>query len=118
MIEPVPTRDHSERMLRGFGAELTVEEADGERVIRIRGEADLQPQTIEVPGDPSSAAFFVVAALLVPGSDLMIENVGLNPTRAGLFDRAAPDGRRASRNSTGARSAASRSPTCACAIRR
>ncbi len=84
VIEPVPTRDHSERMLRGFGAELSVEEADGERIITVRGEADLQPQTIEVPGDPSSAAFFIVAALLVEGSDLVIENVGMNPTRAGL----------------------------------
>ena len=87
VIEPVPTRDHSERMLQGFGAELTVEvDRDGTRVIRLRGEADLTPQTIDVPGDPSSAAFFVVAALLVPGSDLVIENVGLNPTRAALFE--------------------------------
>ena len=84
VIEPVPTRDHSERMLRGFGAELTVEELNGERVIRIRGEAELKPQVIEVPGDPSSAAFFMVAALIVPGSELLIRNVGLNPTRAGL----------------------------------
>jgi 3-phosphoshikimate 1-carboxyvinyltransferase len=86
VIEPVPTRDHTERMLRGFGAELWVEEQSGERVIRIRGEAELKPQTIEVPGDPSSAAFFAVAALIVPGSELTIENVGLNPTRAGLYD--------------------------------
>jgi len=89
VIEPVPTRDHTERMLRGFGAELNVEEQDGadgrERVISLTGEADLRPQTIEVPGDPSSAAFFIVAALLVPGSELVIENVGLNPTRAGLL---------------------------------
>ncbi|MBW8786013.1 MAG: 3-phosphoshikimate 1-carboxyvinyltransferase, partial [Novosphingobium sp.] len=86
VIEPVPTRDHSERMLRGFGAELTVGHVpDGTRVIAIRGEADLKPQTLAVPGDPSSAAFFAVAALLVPGSDLVIENVGLNPTRAALF---------------------------------
>lgn len=86
VIEPVPTRDHSERMLRGFGADLTVEvAADGTRTIRLTGEAELRPQTIEVPGDPSSAAFFVVAALLVPGSDLVIENVGLNPTRAALL---------------------------------
>jgi 3-phosphoshikimate 1-carboxyvinyltransferase len=85
VIEPVPTRDHSERMLRGFGAELTVEtDEDGARVISIRGEAELRPQTIEVPGDPSSAAFFIVAALLVPGSEVLIENVGLNPTRAGI----------------------------------
>ena len=87
VIEPVPTRDHSERMLKGFGADLTVAvEADGTRIIRLRGEATLRPQTIEVPGDPSSAAFFIVAALLVPGSELMIENVGLNPTRAGLIE--------------------------------
>lgn len=85
VIEPVPTRDHSERMLRGFGAELEVEEVDGERVIRIHGEADLKPQNVVVPGDPSSAAFFIVAALITEGSDLVIENVGLNPTRAGLI---------------------------------
>lgn len=84
VIEPVPTRDHSERMLRGFGAELTVEEVNGERVIRLHGEAELKPQVIEVPGDPSSAAFFIVAALVVPGSEVLIQNVGLNPTRAGI----------------------------------
>lgn len=87
VVEPVPTRDHSERMLRGFGADLSVEvEADGTRVIRLVGEAELQPQTIEVPGDPSSAAFFIVAALIVPGSELTIQNVGLNPTRAGIVE--------------------------------
>ena len=85
VIEPVPTRDHTERMLQGFGAELWVEDQNGERVISVRGEADLKPQSIEVPGDPSSAAFFIVAGLIVPGSDLVIENVGLNPTRAGLI---------------------------------
>ena len=86
VIEPVPTRDHSERMLKGFGANLTVEEMDGARIITLHGEAELTAQTIVVPGDPSSAAFFVVAALIVPGSDILVENVGLNPTRAGLFD--------------------------------
>jgi 3-phosphoshikimate 1-carboxyvinyltransferase len=87
VIEPIATRDHSERMLRGFGAELTVEEdADGARIISIRGEAELRPQHIVVPGDPSSAGFPVVAALLVPGSDVTVENVGLNPTRAGLYE--------------------------------
>ena len=87
VIEPVPTRDHSERMLAGFGAELTVEtDAAGVRTIRIRGEAELKPQTIEVPGDPSSAAFFMVAGLIVPGSGIVIENVGMNATRAGLYD--------------------------------
>lgn len=86
VVEPVPTRDHTERMLKGFGADLWVDEEGSERAIRIRGEAELRPQTIEVPGDPSSAAFFAVAALIVPGSDLVIENVGLNPTRAGLYE--------------------------------
>jgi 3-phosphoshikimate 1-carboxyvinyltransferase len=87
VIEPVPTRDHSERMLKGFGANLTVAvDAAGTRTIRITGEAELRPQQIEVPGDPSSAAFFIVAALLVPGSDLTVANVGLNPTRAGLIE--------------------------------
>lgn len=87
VIEPVPTRDHSERMLRGFGADLTVDtDSDGTRHIQIRGEAELKPQAIVVPGDPSSAAFFIVAALIVPGSDVTIANVGLNPTRAGLID--------------------------------
>jgi 3-phosphoshikimate 1-carboxyvinyltransferase len=87
VIEPVPTRDHSERMLAGFGAELSVEiSTDGTRTIRLVGETDLKPQEIEVPGDPSSAAFFIVAALVVPGSELVIENVGLNPTRAGLLE--------------------------------
>jgi 3-phosphoshikimate 1-carboxyvinyltransferase len=86
VIEPVPTRDHSERMLAGFGADLTVDlAANGTRHIRLMGEAELQPQTIIVPGDPSSAAFFIVAALIVPGSDITITNVGINPTRAGLI---------------------------------
>ena len=87
VIEPVPTRDHSERMLAGFGATVEIgQDEDGARVISIHGEAELRPQTIDVPGDPSSAAFLAVAALLVPGSDIRIENVGINPTRAGLFD--------------------------------
>ncbi|WP_411974031.1 3-phosphoshikimate 1-carboxyvinyltransferase [Sphingobium sp. 3R8] len=87
VVEPIPTRDHSERMLKGFGAELNVEvEADGTRIITLVGEAELQPQQIVVPGDPSSAAFPMVAALLVPGSQVTIANVGLNATRAGLID--------------------------------
>jgi 3-phosphoshikimate 1-carboxyvinyltransferase len=85
VIEPVATRDHSERMLRGFGADVTVEESPEGKIISIRGEAELKPQQITVPGDPSSAAFLVVAATIVPGSDITVENVGLNPTRAGLF---------------------------------
>ncbi|WP_028965401.1 3-phosphoshikimate 1-carboxyvinyltransferase [Sphingomonas phyllosphaerae] len=85
VIEPVPTRDHSERMLAGFGAQLTVEQGPRGRVISLTGEAELKPQSIVVPGDPSSAAFWMVAASIVPGSDVVIENVGLNPTRAGLL---------------------------------
>lgn len=87
VVEPIPTRDHSERMLKGFGADLNVEvEADGTRIITLKGEAELRPQSIIVPGDPSSAAFPMVAALLVPGSKVTIANVGLNATRAGLVD--------------------------------
>ncbi|WP_375390442.1 3-phosphoshikimate 1-carboxyvinyltransferase [uncultured Sphingomonas sp.] len=85
VVEPVATRDHSERMLRGFGAELTVEETGEGRVIGVRGEAELVPQHIIVPGDPSSAAFWTVAALVVPGSDLLLPNVLLNPTRDGIY---------------------------------
>jgi 3-phosphoshikimate 1-carboxyvinyltransferase len=85
VTEPVPTRDHSERMLRGFGAELSVEESREGRVITLRGEAELRPQSITVPGDVSSAAFWMVAASIVPGSDVTIANVCLNPTRAGLL---------------------------------
>lgn len=85
VIEPVPTRDHTERMLARFGARLEVQVDVGTRVIRITGQPELMPQVIEVPGDPSSAAFFAVAASVVPGSDLVIENVGLNPTRSGIY---------------------------------
>jgi len=87
VIEPVPTRDHSERMLAGFGAKLDIStDADGARVISIHGEVELTPQHVIVPGDPSSAAFPMVAALLVPGSEVRIDNVGINPTRAGLIE--------------------------------
>ena len=86
VIEPEATRDHSERMLAGFGAELTVEhDGEGARIISVRGEAELRPQHIVVPGDPSSAAFPIVAALLVPGSDVTVAGVGMNPTRTGLI---------------------------------
>ena len=85
VIEPVPTRDHSERMLAGFGAQLSIETSPEGRVIALTGEAELRPQNVVVPGDPSSAAFPVVAACLVPGSDLLVSNVGMNPTRNGLF---------------------------------
>ncbi|WP_310475955.1 3-phosphoshikimate 1-carboxyvinyltransferase [Sandarakinorhabdus sp.] len=85
IIEPIPTRDHSERMLAGFGARLSVTQSPQGRIITLSGEAELRPQTIVVPGDPSSAAFPMVAALIVPGSNITIRNVGINPTRAGLI---------------------------------
>jgi 3-phosphoshikimate 1-carboxyvinyltransferase len=86
VIEPEPTRDHSELMLRAFGAELTVEDqADGSRVITLVGQPELKGQAVKVPGDPSSAAFPIVAALIVPGSVVTVRNVGLNPLRIGLI---------------------------------
>lgn len=86
VIEPVMTRDHTEKMLAGFGAALEVEtNAAGVRHIRIEGEGRLTGRTIAVPGDPSSAAFPLVAALIVPGSDIVIENALMNPTRTGLI---------------------------------
>ena len=84
VIEPVPTRDHSERMLRGFGAELTVEDSPEGKIISITGGAEFTPQHIVVPGDPSSAGFWMVAASIVPGSEIVIGNVCMNPTRTGL----------------------------------
>jgi len=85
VIEAEATRDHTERMLAGFGAEITVEDTDEGRVITLTGQPELEPQHIEVPRDPSSAAFPVCAALVVPGSDVLVPGIGLNPTRAGLF---------------------------------
>jgi 3-phosphoshikimate 1-carboxyvinyltransferase len=86
VVEPVMTRDHTEKMLRGFGANISVEtDADGVRHIFIEGQGKLAGQTVRVPGDPSSAGFPLVAALIVPGSDIVIENVLMNPTRTGLL---------------------------------
>jgi len=85
VIEKEATRDHTERMLVGFGAELTVEQTDAGRVITLTGQPELRPQDIIVPRDPSSAAFPVCAALIVEDSDVLVPNIGLNPTRAGLF---------------------------------
>ena len=86
VIEPIMTRDHTEKMLKGFGANLEVTtDKDGVRHIQIEGQGKLTGQTIDVPGDPSSTAFPLVAALLVPGSDVTITNVLMNPTRTGLI---------------------------------
>ncbi len=81
-VEAPPSRDHLERLLPLFGAE--VETGDG--TIRVRGEVELNPVTLTVPGDPSAAAFLTVAALVVPGSALRIENVGINPLRTGFYE--------------------------------
>ncbi|MYZ48636.1 3-phosphoshikimate 1-carboxyvinyltransferase [Propylenella binzhouense] len=86
VVEPVATRDHTERMLAGFGAEIEVAAGGtGETVIRLQGLPKLRPQHVVVPGDPSSAAFLIVAALLVKDSDLLVRNVLLNPGRTGLL---------------------------------
>jgi 3-phosphoshikimate 1-carboxyvinyltransferase len=88
VIEVARTRDHLERMLGLFGAEI---DWDGERVA-LRGEAELRPQQLRIPGDASAAAFLAVAALIVPGSEIRIEGVGVNPTRTGLFEMLAEMG--------------------------
>ena len=87
VIEPVMTRDHTEKMLAGFGANITVTtDQDRTRHISVEGQTKLTAQDVTVPGDPSSSSFAIVAGLIVPGSDLTIKNVLLNPTRTGLFD--------------------------------
>ena len=85
VIEREATRDHTERMLAGFGAEIVTQETSEGRVITLTGQPELRPQSIVVPRDPSSAAFAVCAGLIVPGSDVLVPGIGLNPTRAGLF---------------------------------
>jgi 3-phosphoshikimate 1-carboxyvinyltransferase len=82
IVEPVPTRDHGERMLKLFGAEIAAESGE----IVLRGESELRPRILAIPGDPSAAAFLAVAALIVPGSELRIEGVGVNRSRTGLFE--------------------------------
>jgi 3-phosphoshikimate 1-carboxyvinyltransferase len=85
VIEREPTRDHSERMLEGFGATLHVERTAEGHVITLAGRPELRPQTVAVPRDPSSAAFPVAAALIVPGSDISVPGVSQNLTRNGLY---------------------------------
>ena len=82
VTEPAPTRDHTERMLRGFGYDVQVRG----NTVRIRGGGKLQATSIDVPADISSAAFFLVAATITPGADLVLEHVGINPTRVGVLD--------------------------------
>lgn len=85
VIEKEPTRDHSERMLAGFGATITTQITDEGRVITLTGRPELRGQTVAVPRDPSSAAFPVAAALIVPGSEVRVPGISRNPTRDGLY---------------------------------
>jgi 3-phosphoshikimate 1-carboxyvinyltransferase len=87
VVELLATRDHTERMLRFFGAELKIEDReDGARAITVCGDAELEGAPLSVPGDPSSTAFIVAAGLICPGSEIVIENVLMNPTRIGFFE--------------------------------
>lgn len=90
VIEAEPTRDHTEKMLRALGAEVETRKVKGaegpERHVTVIGQPKLRGQPIRVPGDPSSAAFLVAAALVCPGSDITVENVLVNPTRTGFYD--------------------------------
>src|SRR5690606_224381 len=86
VIEPLPSRDHTERMLSGMGATVTVEAlAGGSQAVAIQGQPELAARSFLVPGDPSSAAFPLVAAIIAPDSRVLIEDVGLNPLRTGLL---------------------------------
>ena len=85
VVEPAPTRDHTERMLGHFGADIRVEEAEPGRRITVTGQPELTPAAIAVPADPSSAAFPAVAALLVEGSEIILPGICTNPTRTGLY---------------------------------
>ncbi|MCS7190220.1 MAG: 3-phosphoshikimate 1-carboxyvinyltransferase [Fimbriimonadales bacterium] len=93
VTEPCLSRDHTERMVRAFGATLETQlGASGTHRVRLRGGQSLEGQRLTVPGDFSSAAFWIAAALLLPGSDLIVEHVGVNPTRTGLLEALAQAG--------------------------
>jgi len=83
--EPEPTHDHTERMLRHFGAEVVMERAGAGCIAGVMGQPELRAADVAVPGDPSLAAFPLVAALIVPGSVVAVRGIGLNPLRTGLF---------------------------------
>jgi len=86
VIERIPTRDHTEKLLKVFGAEITVKEEVGESHITLVGQPELSAQNVTVPGDPSSAAFPLVAALITPDSEVLVQGVGMNERRTGLFE--------------------------------
>jgi len=85
VIEPTPTRDHTELMLAHFGAAIEVEQTDEGRAVRLIGQPELAGRGVRVPGDPSSAAFPIVAASILPGSEIRLPGVGMNPHRTGLL---------------------------------
>jgi 3-phosphoshikimate 1-carboxyvinyltransferase len=85
VIEPAATRDHTERMLSYFGAQVAATKRQGLRAVSVKGDAELAGRDVNVPGDPSSAAFLTAAALMVPGSEVTIEGVLINPTRTGFY---------------------------------
>jgi 3-phosphoshikimate 1-carboxyvinyltransferase len=85
VIEPEATRDHTERMVRYFGGQVALAKDHGRRVITVMGDAELEGRSVVVPGDPSSAAFLIAAALIVPGSEISIPGVLVNPTRTGFY---------------------------------
>jgi len=98
VIEPLATRDHTERMLRHFGATVMTEKhSNGGREIRLKGEVELRARDLVVPGDPSSAAFPIVAALILPGSEIEISGVSMNELRTGLLTTLAEMGARIER---------------------
>ena len=85
VIEREPTRDHTERMLRYFGADVRTELRDGRNAVTVTGDAEMAGRPVTVPGDPSSAAFLAAAAAIVPGSEITIEGVLVNETRTGFY---------------------------------
>ncbi len=85
ITETEKTRDHTERMLSSFGAEIKVEDYPNRRLITVSGYSELKGQNVRVPSDPSSAAFPIFASITVEGSDILVPNITLNETRAGLF---------------------------------
>jgi 3-phosphoshikimate 1-carboxyvinyltransferase len=85
VVESIATRDHTERMLKHMGAEIGITETPEGRAITITGQTELSPAAVQVPADPSSAAFPAIAAAILPGSDISLDGIGMNPARAGVF---------------------------------